>query len=32
MESNFRSKAMDLEARGDKKLKGSFFGNLTSGK
>ena len=32
MESNFRTKAVDLETRGDKALKGSFFSNLTTGK
>jgi hypothetical protein len=30
--SNFAAKAEQLKAKGDKALKGSFFGNLLSGK
>jgi len=30
--SGFSSKAVELEARGDKTMKGSFFGNLMKGK
>jgi hypothetical protein len=33
MESNsFNLKAIDFEKKGDKTLKGSFFGNLMKGK
>ena len=30
--SGFSQKAVELEAKGDKTLKGSFFGNLMRGK